>query len=134
MYLLDTDTLSNLMKLAPSDRLLDRIASAGPGDLFTSSITIGEIVYGAYRAARTSEHLSHLERALLRHINVVPFDEETAHRYGELRALLERTGGPIGDPDTRIAATALVMGFIVVTGNVRHFQQVPGLSVENWLA
>ncbi len=122
------------MKKAPPDKLLDRIASAGSGDLFASSITIGEIVYGAYRSAGPGEHLRRLERALMRQITVVPFDEESAYRYGELRASLERAGGPIGDADTRIASTALVLGLTMVTGNVRHFQQVPGLRVENWLA
>jgi predicted nucleic acid-binding protein len=135
LYLFDTDTISNLMKRVPSTRLLDRLASAQPEEQFTSSVTVGEIVYGAYRAQpRTGEHLRRLERALSRQITVVPFDEESAYRYGELRADLERRGTPIGDGDTRIASIALARGLTVVTGNVRHFQMVPGLAVENWLA
>jgi len=46
---------------------------------------------------------------------------------------LEQRGTPIGDADLRIAAIALSRGLIVVTGNVREFQRVPGLQVENWL-
>ncbi len=115
--------------------LLDRLSSTRPEEQFTSSITVGEIVYGAYRAPHlTGERLRHLERTLSRQITVVPFDEESAYRYGELRAELERRGTPIGDGDTRIASIALARGLTVVSGNIRHFQMVPGLAVENWLA
>ena len=48
-------------------------------------------------------------------------------------AYLEAQGTPIGHPDTQIAAIALANDLTVVTGNVRHFQRVPGLAVENWL-
>ncbi len=64
---------------------------------------------------------------------MVPFDEAAARRYGALRAYLERQGTPLADADLRIAAIALVRGLVMVTGNVRHFQRVPGLVVENWL-
>jgi len=123
------------MKRVPSVNLLDRLASTQPEEQFTSSVTVGEIVYGAYRAPHlTVERLRRLERALSRQITVVPFDEESAYRYGELRAELERRGTPIGDGDTRIASIALARGLTLVTGNVRHFQMVPGLAVENWLS
>ena len=64
---------------------------------------------------------------------VFPFDENAAEEYGRLRAYLEAQGTPIGHPDTQIAAIALANDLTVVTGNVRHFQRVPGLAVENWL-
>lgn len=65
---------------------------------------------------------------------VLPFDASAARRYGEVRAELERRGTPIGDADLRIASIALDRDLTVVTGNVRHFEKVPGLAVENWLA
>lgn len=71
--------------------------------------------------------------ALVGNIAVIPFEEDAAHRYGELRAALDRRGTPIGDADVRIASIALARGLTVITGNVRHFQMVPGLAVENWL-
>ena len=64
---------------------------------------------------------------------LLPFDESAAEEYGRLRAYLEAQGTPIGHPDTQIAAIALANDLTVVTGNVRHFQRVPGLAVENWL-
>ncbi|MBI3979310.1 MAG: virulence-associated protein [Chloroflexi bacterium] len=64
---------------------------------------------------------------------VLPFDVAAAGRCGQIRAHLERQGTLIGDADLRIAAIALVHDLAVVTGNVRHFQRIPGLAVQNWL-
>jgi tRNA(fMet)-specific endonuclease VapC len=56
-----------------------------------------------------------------------------AARYGELYAALERKGTPIGELDTQIAAHALALGVALVTNNERHFRQVDGLQLEDWL-
>ena len=134
MYLLDTDILSNLLKRAPSTTLIAKLASVPIEQQFTSSIALGELVYGAYRLqTRTDALLEQLEKTLLPNLPVLPFDTTAAWRYGEVRAELERRGTLIGDADLRIGAIALVRGLTVVTGNVRHFQRIPGLSVENWL-
>ena len=77
--------------------------------------------------------LERLEKTLLPNLPILPFDAAVAHRYGEVRADLEHRGLPTGDADLRIAAIALVRDFTVVTGNLRHFQRVSGLRVENWL-
>jgi tRNA(fMet)-specific endonuclease VapC len=103
-------------------------------DQVLSSITIGELVYGAYRQPTITQLVLQRVAAVIAHLKVLDFDVDAAHRYGELRAELERVGTPIGDGDTRIAAIALVHDLTVVTGNVRHFERVPGLRVENWLA
>jgi tRNA(fMet)-specific endonuclease VapC len=133
MYLLDTDILSNLMKRAPASALVARLARVPPEEQFTSSVTLGELLYGAHRSSRTAALLERIEETLLAELPVLPFDAAAARRYGELRAELERRGTPIGDADTRVAAIALSRGLMVVTGNERHFQQVPGLEIENWL-
>lgn len=114
--------------------LLTPLASVPTSERFISSITLGELLYGALRlGSQGSALLRQLERLLVSDLAVLPFDEAAARRYGEVRALLERRGTPIGDGDTRIASIALVHGFTVVTGNVRHFSRVPSLRVENWL-
>lgn len=134
-YLLDTDILSNLLRRTPSTTLIRRLASVPPEEQSTSSITLGELMYGAQRVRdRTPALLERIEEALLSDLTVLPFDSAAARRYGELRAGLERRGTPIGDADTRIAAIALATDSTVVTANTRHFERVPGLSVENWLA
>ncbi len=134
MYLLDTDTLSNLAKRTPSTALVAKLASVPPEDQFTSSITLGELIYGAHRLrTHTSLFLDRLENALLPNLPVLPFDSAAARRYGEVRAELERRGTPLGEADLRIGAIALSRGLTVVTGNIRHFQRIPDLPVENWL-
>ena len=135
MYLLDTDILSNLAKRTPSTALVAKLASVPPEEQFTSSITLGELVYGAYRLrTHTSLFLDRLEGALLPNLPVLPFDAAASRRYGEVRAELERRGTPLGEADLRIGAIALSRDLTVVTGNnVRHFERIPDLSVENWL-
>lgn len=64
---------------------------------------------------------------------VAPFGDAEASRYGELCAALERNGTPIGELDTQIAAHALALGVTLVTNNNRHFGQVAGLQLEDWL-
>lgn len=134
MYLLDTDILSNLLRRAPSTALVTKLASIPPEQQFTSSITLGELVYGAYRLQeRAGALLQRLDETLLPNLPILPFDASAARRYGEVRAELERRGTPMGDADLRIASIALTRDLAVVTANVRHFQKVPGLAVENWL-
>ena len=134
MYLLDTDILSNLVRRTPSTALIAKLASVPQEAQFTSSITLGEMVYGAYRLrTHTRLLLERLDGALLPNLPVLPFDVAAARRYGEVRAELERLGTPLAEADLRIGAIALSRGLTVVTGNVRHFQRIPELSVENWL-
>ena len=132
MYLFDTDVLSNLMKRSPSHDLLKRVDSVPVGSQFTSSITLGELVYGARRRGSGSL-MEKIEERVAAKLPILPFDADAARQYGEIRADLERQGTPIGDADVRIAAIAIVRRLIVVTGNVRHFRKIPHLTVEDWL-
>jgi tRNA(fMet)-specific endonuclease VapC len=131
-YLFDTDTLSAYMRQRPSRVLANRIASVPLVHQTTSSINVGELLYGALRVGDTAL----LERIedLLKPLDILAFDAAAARSYAEIRVGLEAQGTPIGDGDTRIAAIALSRNLVVVPGNVRHFQRVPGLEVENWLA
>ena len=134
MYLLDTDILSNLLRRTPSMTLVAKMASTPQESQYTSSITLGELLYGAHRLGpRSDALLEQLNTALLPNLPVLPFDADAARSYGEVRAELEQRGTPIGDADLRIGAIALARGLTVVTGNVRHFGRIPGLPVENWL-
>ncbi len=134
MYLLDTDILSNLMKRSPSSALVAKVAQVPPEQQFTSSVTLGELVYGAHRLKEHTDTLMQkIEDVLLPNLPILSFDAGAARRYGKLRAELERLGTPIGDADMRIAAIALSHELKVVTGNERHFQRVPELEIENWL-
>lgn len=133
-YLLDTDILSNLLKRSPSIALIAKLAMVPARQQYTSSIALGELVYGATRAgARSAMLLAQIEQRLLPELPILPFDDLAARRYGLLRADLERQGMPLAEADLRIAAIALTHSLTLVTGNVRHFGRVPELTVENWL-
>jgi tRNA(fMet)-specific endonuclease VapC len=133
VYCFDTDTLSAVIRRDPSLRLIRRLAQVPPSDQATTTINLGELLYGA--AKRGSERLTRRVREVVSSaISIVPFDEGAAEVYGPLRASLEGDGSRLDEPDLRIASIALSRGLIVVTGNVRHFARVPGLEVENWLA
>lgn len=131
MYLFDTDTLSNLMKRSPSSRLISRIRSTPVPAQFTSSITLGELIYGAQKKG-SMRLLTQIHELVTSNLPVLPFDATAATQYGELRARLESRGIQIGDADMRIASIALVHGFAVITANLRDFQRVPNLHVQNW--
>jgi tRNA(fMet)-specific endonuclease VapC len=131
VIVLDTDIVSDLMRPRPSPHLVERLAETALAEQATTAITIGELAYGARRVARPELY----ERAmgLLSNIPVLPFDRDAAELYGAIRSELERAGKSLPDPDLRIAATVLAHGAALITGNIRHFERIPGLSCENWL-
>ncbi len=63
---------------------------------------------------------------------VVPFDKEDARQAGEVRAALEVLGTPIGPHDVLIAGQARARSLVLVSRNLREFQRVDGMTVENW--
>jgi tRNA(fMet)-specific endonuclease VapC len=130
-FLLDTDTISALLRAQPSVEIVRRFAAVPPDEQLTSAITFGELLYGARR--RGSGEMLQRIYALLDQLPILPFDDAAADRYGTIKADLERVGMPLDEPDLRIAAIALVNGLTLVTGNERHFRRIPGLTVENWL-
>jgi tRNA(fMet)-specific endonuclease VapC len=131
LYLLDTDVVSALMLPRPKFHVARRLASVAPEDLCTSAITLAELLYGAER--RASAALRRMIAERMEGLPILPFDESAARIYGPLKADLQRKGTPLDEPDLRIASTALANGLTVITGNVRHFDRVPGLTIENWL-
>ena len=133
MYCFDTDILSAVLRRNPPLRLIRRLAVTPPTQQFTTSITYGEMIYGA--AKRGSAALADRIRVMILHaITIVPFDDAAGERYGYLRAALESAGMPLAEPDLRIAAISLSRCLTLVTANTRHFDRIPGLTLENWLA
>lgn len=132
MYCLDTDVLSALMRRDPPLGLVRRVAAVPASDQCTTSITLGELLYGASKRG-SGRLMRRVEELILSAGLVVPFDEPSARVYGGLRAELEGSGRRLAEPDLRIASIALSRGLTLVTGNTRHFSRVPDLRLENWL-
>jgi len=135
MYLLDTDILLNLMSRAPSTSLVARLAMVAPDKQFTSSVSFGETVYGAYKQADATDNLlSDLEGKIIPNMGILDFDTAAARHYGILKEYLQRVNLNVSDTDARIAAIALNHGLTLLTGQTSRFQGIPGSRTEDWLA
>jgi len=125
--------MSRVVKAAPPQALIERLSKVPRALQFTTSINAAEVFYGACRTARRDELIRAFEDLVLSRLTVLPFDIESARVFGRLKTSLEARGLPRSEPDLRIAAIALQHRLTIVTGNVRHFSDIPGLAVENWL-
>ncbi len=128
-YMLDTNICIYVMKNYPP-KLRERFNRLAE-QLCMSSITLGELCYGAEKSARRLENLQAVEHFCAR-LEVLSFPAKAAAHYGQMRAELERRGKPVGPHDMLIGAHARAEGLIVVTNNAREFRRMPGIRVENW--
>ncbi len=129
-YLLDTDICIYVTKSRPPH--LRARFNGVEGQLAISSITLAELNYGAENSARPTDNLLVIEQFAAR-MAVLPFAEKAAAHYGQIRAELIRAGQPVGPFDMLIGAHARSEGLVLVTNNLREFQKISGLRVENWV-
>jgi len=132
-YLFDTDTITNILKQRPSERLLKKLKGLSRDRQFISTITIGEIVYGAMKSASPGRHLRNLQDILIPRVNIVGLDAKAAFFYGEIRAEQENKGKPLSTADLQIASIARANNLTLVTGNTKHFKLIDNFHVENWM-
>ena len=130
-YLLDTNICIYIKNHRPAE-VLARFAKLPPGKVAMSTITYGELCFGAEKSSKPKE-TRHILEQLTTLIPVLPLDEATSIHYGKIRQHLQASGKPIGNNDLWIAAHALASKLILVTNNVTEFERVPGLRVENWV-
>jgi tRNA(fMet)-specific endonuclease VapC len=129
-YMLDTNLCIYVMTKRSLD-LLEKFNSLAE-QLCISSITLGELHYGAEKSARRVDNLTAIEHFVAR-LEVLAFAAKAAAHYGQLRAELERAGTPCGPHDMQIGGHARSEGLIVVTNNTREFGRMPGIRTENWV-
>ena len=129
-YLLDTNIVSDLIR-NPQGSAASRIGEVGEDSVATSIIVAAELRFGAQR--RNSSRLTRQVESVLGVLPVRPFGPPADSHYGVIRAELEHRGMPIGGNDMLIAAQALADDYTLVTDNLRDFERVAGLKVENWL-
>jgi tRNA(fMet)-specific endonuclease VapC len=126
-FLLDTNVV--IAALGQEDAVLARLEEAS--DLFfVSVIVLGELRFGARKSGSVEENLQRIED-FAAESNVLPCDEETSRRYGEVKDGLHRIGRPIPENDIWIAATVLRHDLVLATRD-SHFEHVEGLRVEQW--
>ena len=130
MYLLDT----NICIYAINGRhpnLTDKLLTVHPSDILISSITVGELEYGAAKS-NWGECTRHTVRTFLASYDILPFIADHAIVFGLQRAILAASGTPIGVLDLMIASQGVASNLTVVTHNTLEFDRVKGLRLEDW--
>ena len=127
-YLIETNIY--ILNRRPKE-VIARFKRFEPGMIGVSTITVSELQYGAAKSRSVAMNRSRLD-AFLAPLALLPYDDLAALAYGRIRFELERVGQPIGPLDQLIAAQAVSRRLVLVTNNVREFQRIEGLQVENW--
>lgn len=129
MRILDTDVCVEILRgnrdvIRRREGVLDQVA--------TTWVTVAELFYGAARSIAPDENAL-LARSFLATVEIRGVDQAAAERFGSLKADLEAEGRRLADFDLLIAAITLSLGAVLVTGNRRHYDRVPGLAIEDWI-
>jgi predicted nucleic acid-binding protein len=132
VVLLDTNVLSEAVRKRPALAVMKALRALRPEERFASEVTRYELRAGAARLDDGGLLWQRLQLDVLPLVRWLPLDAAAALAAAEIGAALRRRGETVETTDLFIAATALVHGLIVATRNVRHFNRVPGLVVENW--
>jgi tRNA(fMet)-specific endonuclease VapC len=130
--MLDTNICIALIRQKPPS-ILQRLVSLQAGDAGVSSITLAELVHGVDKSSQIEQNRAALQQFLLP-LELADFDHPAAFAYGKIRTELERTGQLIGSMDMLIAAHAISLDAILVTNNLREFQRIHELTLEDWIS
>jgi len=104
-------------------------------ELGITAISVGELVHGATKSQRAADNLVRLD-VLLAALTILPYDEPSARRCGQLKTQLEQAGEVISDLDLQIASIALDHDATLITHNQKHFVRLTNLArlvLEDWL-
>ena len=128
-YLLDTNLCIDVIKRRHQE-LLDTF-NRHASQMAISAITFSELLHGVEKSAAPARNLAAVEDFCSR-LDLLAYGPKASLHYGQIRSSLERSGTPIGVNDLHIAAHARSEGLTLVSNNLREFERVPGLLLENW--
>lgn len=129
-FLLDTNIVIYVIKRKPLSALQQFNTHAG--HMAISSITLAELLHGAEKSSAPAQTLAVVEDFCSR-LEILAYGPKAAQHYGSIRVSLEKIGKPIGVNDLHIAAHARSEGLTLVSNNLREFERVPALQLENWV-
>lgn len=129
MIILDTDVCVHILR---GNLAVIEERQKYSGQAAVSFMTAAELFYGAEKSAKPGKNKTLVDQFLLS-VATVESDRNIARRFGSLKASLEGDGLPLADADLLIAATALERADLLVTGNIKHFSRIEGLSLANWI-
>ena len=127
MIILDTNVVSEPLKPAPAQAVLDWLDRQVPETLYLTAVSLAELLAGIEALPQGRRRLE-LEQAVTRQIlplfegRILPFDAKAAEAFGKVRAGAQAVGNTIGFADGAIAAVAAAKGFVLATRNVRDFR------------
>ena len=131
MYVLDTDHCIELLRGNP--KIVSKFKSLRKDIvLYTTIITIAELLYGAYRLPNPQERLKEVD-AFQEDIEVLSLEVAAAKVYGRLKAELAQRGEILADNDLFIASITLSRGLVLVTHNSQHYKRISELNSEDWV-
>lgn len=130
-YMLDTNICIYVIKKKP-ESVLKKFHEEFNSGLCISMITLAELMHGAEKSQAFEKNKAMIDE-LLETLPVLPLKNSVAYEYAKIRAYLEKRGTPIGVMDMLIAAHAKTEGLTLVTNNMREFERVPDLKLENWV-
>ena len=131
-YLLDTNIVSYFVKGVSSGLIQRMQVGLDAQDIAISAITRAELRYGVEMMDKFDKRRKRID-LLLKELSALPWSIEAADEFGRIKAYLRRNGAQAGEFETQIAAHALAEKLILVTHNTRHFENVPGLKLEDWM-
>ncbi len=129
-YMLDMNICIYIIKKKP-ENVIARFRQIQVSEVGISSITLSELEYGVMKSAKPEQNKLALAQ-FIAPIEIPAYDHVAAQHYGNIRALLERQGTPIGSLDMLIAAHALSQNSVLITNNESEFKRISNLKIENW--
>jgi len=130
MYFLDTNTCIYFLN-GKYEFIKDKILATPPNEIQIPTIVKAELLLGAYKSKKRKENIEKVENFLMP-FEVIPFIDMITYTYAEIRNDIEKKGEVIGPNDMIIASIVKFHEGILVTNNVREFERIKGLKIENW--
>lgn len=130
-FMLDTNICIYIIKRKPP-HVIERFKQTKISQIGVSAITLSELSYGVSKSSKPEQNQMALAQ-FIAPLEILPYSDEAAQYYGDLRAVLEKQGTPIGSLDMLIAAHALSIACTLVTNNEKEFIQIPNLKIDNWV-
>lgn len=128
-YLLDTNICIALLR--GNKEIAQKLISVGEGNCCLSVITLYELMFGAYYSKHEDREVPKVKLFAERFPILSLLD--AAEEYAAIKTQLRSSGILIDEFDLLIAATALANDYILVTDNLKHFQRISDLKIENWI-
>ena len=130
-FMLDTNTCIYIIKQKPSE-VIERFKRTKISQIGISSITLSELLYGVSKSSKPKQNQVALAQ-FIAPLVILPYGDEAAEYYGDIRSYLEKQGTPIGSLDMLIAAHALSIACTLVTNNEKEFIRILNLKIDNWV-